>query len=137
MFPQLSESNAPIALTPIPSMDKELSFTDKGTPDVNDVPHAYSLDEGMDQVCVYFGKGWTYTCYPNVASATGQLKLGDQGGKVIDFSHLSAVPINCYIELSNATVTGGIIRQANFKMSRSRAAPLITSTARASAPFPM
>ena len=115
MFPQLSESNAPIALTPIPSMDKELSFTDKGTPDVNDVPHAYSLDEGMDQVCVYFGKGWTYTCYPNVASATGQLKLGDQGGNVINFSQLSAVPINCYVELSNATVTGGIIRQANFR----------------------
>ena len=32
MFPPLSESNAPIALTPIPSTDKELSFTDKGTP---------------------------------------------------------------------------------------------------------
>ena len=115
MFPPLSESNAPIALTPIPSTDKELSFTDKGTPDVNGVPRVYNLDEGMDQVCVYFGKGWTYTCYPNVASATGQLKLGDQGGNVINFSHLSAVPINCYIELSNATVTGGIIRQANFK----------------------
>ena len=115
MFPPLSKSNAPIALTPIPSMDKELSFTDKGTPDVNDVPHVYSLDEGIYQVCVYFGKGWTYTCYPNVASATGQLKLGDQGGKVINFSQLSAVPINCYVELSNATVTGGIIRQADFK----------------------
>ena len=115
MFPPLLESNAPIALTPIPSMDKELSFTDKGTPDVNGVPCVYSLDEGMDQFCKYYGKGWTYTCYPNVASATGQLKLGDQGGKVIDFSQLSAVPINCYIELSNATVTGGIIRQANFK----------------------
>ena len=116
MFPQLSsKSNAPVALTPIPSMDKELSFTGEGLPDVNGVPHVYSLDEGMDQVCVYFGKGWTYTCYPNVASATGQLKLGDQGGNVINFSHLSAVPINCYIELSNATVTGGIIRQANFK----------------------
>ena len=115
MFPPLSESNAPIALTPIPSMDKELSFTDKGTPDVNGVPCVYSLDEGMDQFCKYYGKGWTYTCYPNIASATGQLKLGDQGGNVINFSHLSAVPINCYIELSNATVTGGIIRQANFK----------------------
>ena len=114
MFPPLSESNAPIALTPIPSMDKELSFTDKGTPDVNGVPCVYSLDEGMDQFCKYYGKGWTYTCYPNVASATGQLKLGDQGGNVINFSHLSAVPINCYIELSNATVTGGIIRQADF-----------------------
>lgn len=78
MFPPLSESNAPIALTPIPSMDKELSFTDKGTPDVNGVPCVYSLDEGMDQFCKYYGKGWTYTCYPNVASATGQLKLGDQ-----------------------------------------------------------
>lgn len=116
MFPQLSsKSNAPVALTPIPSMDKELSFTGEGLPDVNGVPHVYSLDEGMDQVCVYFGKDWTYTCYPNVASATGQLKLGDQGGNVINFSQLSAVPINCYIELSNATVTGGIIRQANFK----------------------
>ena len=116
MFPQLSsKSNAPVALTPIPSMDKELSFTGEGLPDVNGVPCVYSLDEGMEQVCVYFGKGWTYTCYPNVASATGQLKLGDQGGNVINFSHLSAVPINCYIELSNATVTGGIIRQANFK----------------------
>ena len=115
MFPQLSsKSNAPVALTPIPSMDKELRFTGEGLPDVNGVPHVYSLDEGMDQVCVYFGKGWTYTCYPNVASATGQLKLGDQGGNVINFSHLSAVPINCYIELSNATVTGGIIRQADF-----------------------
>ena len=41
MFPPLSESNAPIALTPIPSTDKELSFTDKGTPDVNEVPHVY------------------------------------------------------------------------------------------------
>ena len=115
MFPPLSKSNAPIALTPIPSTDKELSFTGEGLPDVNEVPHVYSLDEGMDQVCVYYGKGWTYTCYPNVASATGQLKLGDQGGNVINFSHLSAVPINCSVELSNATVTGGIIRQANFR----------------------
>ena len=115
MFPPLLESNAPIALTPIPSMDKELSFTDKGTPDVNGVPCVYSLDEGMDQFCKYYGKGWTYTCYPNVASATGQLKLGDQGGNVINFSHLSAVPINCAVKLSNATVTGGIIRQANFE----------------------
>ena len=114
MFPPLSESNAPIALTPIPSTDKELSFTDKGTPDVNGVPCVYSLDEGMDQFCKYYGKGWTYTCYPNVASATGQLKLGDQGGEEINFSQLSAVPINCAVELSNATVTGGIIRQADF-----------------------
>ena len=114
MFPPLSESNAPIALTPIPPTDKELSFTGEGVPDVNGVPHVYSLDEGMDQVCVYFGKGWTYTCYPNIASATGELKLGDQGGNVINFSQLSAVPINCYVELSNATVTGGIIRQADF-----------------------
>ena len=115
MFPPLSESNAPIALTPIPSMDKELSFTGEGVPDVNGVPHVYSLNEDIYQVCVYYGKGWTYTCYPNIASATGQLKLGDQGGNVINFSHLSAVPINCYVELSNAIVTGGIIRQANFK----------------------
>ena len=114
MFPPLSESNAPIALTPIPSMDKELSFTG-GLPDVNEVPHVYSLDEDRSKVCVYFGKGWTYTCYPNIASVTGELKLGDQGGNVIDFSHLSAVPINCAVELSNATVTGGIIRQADFK----------------------
>ena len=115
MFPPLSESNAPIALTPIPSMDKELSFTGEGTPDVNGVPCVYSLNEDIYQVCVYFGKGWTYTCYPNIASATGQLKLGDQGGKEINFNRLSAVPINCYVELSNATVTGGIIRQADFK----------------------
>ena len=114
MFPPLSESNAPIALTPIPPTDKKLSFTDKGTPDVNGVPHVYSLDEGMDQVCVYFGKGWTYTCYPNIASVTGELELGDQGGNEINFSQLSAVPINCAVELSNATVTGGIIRQADF-----------------------
>ena len=112
MFPPLSKSNAPIALTPIPSTDKELSFTGEGLPDVNEVPHVYSLDEGMDQVCVYYGKGWTYTCYPNIASAIGQLKLGDLGGKVINFSQLS---INCYVKLSNATVTGGIIRQADFK----------------------
>ena len=116
MFPPLSKSNAPIALTPIPSMDKELSFTGEGVPDVNGVPCVYNLNEDIYQVCVYFGKGWTYTCYPNIASATGQLKLGDQGGNKINFSQLSAaVPINCYVELSNATVTGGIIRQADFK----------------------
>lgn len=82
---------------------------------MNGVPCVYNLNEDIYQVCKYYGKGWTYTCYPNVASATGQLKLGDQGGNVIDFSKLSAVPINCYVELSNATVTGGIIRQANFR----------------------
>lgn len=114
MFPPLSESNAPIALTPIPPTDKELSFTGEGVPDVNGVPHVYSLDEDRSKVCVYFGKGWTYTCYPNIASVTGELKLGDQGGEKIDFSKLSAVPINCAVELSNATVTGGIIRQADF-----------------------
>lgn len=114
MFPPLSESNAPIALTPIPPTDKKLSFTDKGTPDVNDVPHVYNLNEDIYQVCVYFGKGWTYTCYPNIASMTGELELGDQGGNEINFSQLSAVPINCAVELSNATVTGGIIRQADF-----------------------
>lgn len=114
MFPPLSESNAPIALTPIPPTDKELSFTGGGVPDVNEVPHVYSLDEDRSKVCVYFGKGWTYTCYPNIASVTGELKLGDQGGEVINFSQLSAVPINCAVELSNATVTGGIIRQADF-----------------------
>ena len=114
MFPPLSESNAPIALTPIPPTDKELSFTGDGTPDVNGVPHVYSLDEDRSKVCVYFGKGWTYTCYPNIASMTGELELGDQGGEVINFSQLSAVPINCAVELSNATVTGGIIRQADF-----------------------
>ena len=114
MFPPLSESNAPIALTPIPPTDKKLSFTDKGTPDVNGVPHVYSLNEDRSKVCVYFGKGWTYTCYPNIASVTGELKLGDQGGEEINFSQLSAVPINCAVELSNATVTGGIIRQADF-----------------------
>lgn len=116
VFPQLSsKSNAPVALTPIPSMDKELSFTGEGTPDVNGVPCVYNLNEDIYQVCKYFGKGWTYTCYPNVASAIGQLELGDQGGNVINFSRLSAVPINCYVKLSNATVTGGIIRQADFK----------------------
>lgn len=115
MFPPLSESNAPIALTPIPPTDKKLSFTDKGTPDVNDVPHVYNLNEDIYQVCVYFGKGWTYTCYPNIASMTGELELGDQGGNEINFSQLSAVPINCAVELSNATVTGGIIRQADFE----------------------
>lgn len=114
MFPPLSESNAPIALTPIPSTDKELSFTGEGVPDVNGVPHVYSLNEDRSKVCVYFGKGWTYTCYPNIASMTGELELGDQGGNEINFSHLSAVPINCAVELSNATVTGGIIRQADF-----------------------
>ena len=114
MFPPLSESNAPIALTPIPPTDKKLSFTGEGTPDVNGVPRVYNLDEGTSQVCKYFGKGWTYTCYPNIASVTGELKLGDQGSKEINFSQLSAVPINCAVELSNATVTGGIIRQADF-----------------------
>ena len=115
-FPPLSsESNAPIALTPIPSMDKELSFTGEGLPDLTGVTGVYSLDEDIYQICVYYGKGWTYTCYPNVASATGQLKLGDQGGAEINFKELSPAPINCYVELSNATVTGGIIRQANFE----------------------
>ena len=79
------------------------------------VTYVESLDTDKNLHRIYVGNGWTYDCYPNFASATGQLKLGDQGGNKIDFSHLSAVPINCYVELSNAIVTGGIIRQANFK----------------------
>ncbi|MDU8670679.1 hypothetical protein [Faecalibacterium prausnitzii] len=107
--------NAPIKLTPVVSGNAELRFDTAGQPELTGVTYVESLDTDKNLHRIYVGNGWTYDCYPNFASMTGELKLGDQGGKEIDFSKLSAVPINCYVKLSNATVTGGIIRQADFK----------------------
>lgn len=116
-----SFSNVPLSgdafikLTPVVSGNAELRFDTAGQPELTGVTYVESLDTDENLHRIYVGNGWTYDCYPNNASATGQLKLGDQGGKVINFSQLSAVPINCSVKLSNATVTGGIIRQANFE----------------------
>ena len=107
MIPMSDE--APMKLVTIPSMSKELSFTDEGLPDLTDVTYVESLDEDTDTKLrrVYMGNGWAYNCYPNDSSNESTLQILDQGGANFDFSLLSDVPINCYVEITNANITGG------------------------------
>ena len=97
--------NAPMKLVQIPSMSKELSFTSAGLPDVTDVACVESLDEGEHKLKAYLCRNWTYACYPNMSNSRGVLMMADQGGREINFKELSPAPINCAVQLSNATVT--------------------------------
>ena len=97
--------NAPMKLVQIPSMSKELSFTSAGLPDVTDVACVESLDEGEHKLKAYLCRNWTYACYPNMPNSRGVLMMADQGGREINFKELSPAPINCAVQLSNATVT--------------------------------
>ncbi len=97
--------NAPMKLVQIPSMSKELSFTSDGLPDLTDVACVESLDEGEFKLKAYLCRSWTYFCYPNMLNSRGILTMADQGGRAINFKELSPAPINCAVQLTNATVT--------------------------------
>ena len=97
--------NAPMKLLTIQSMSKELSFTNEGLPDLTGVTCVESLDEGEYKLQAYLCRNWTYACYPNIPNSRGILTMADQGGREIDFKELSTAPINCAVQLTNATVT--------------------------------
>ena len=97
--------NAPMKLVTIQSMSKELRFTNEGLPDLTGVTCVESLDEGENKCQAYLCRNWTYVCYPNMPNLRGVLMMADQGGREIDLKALSPAPINCAVQLTNATVT--------------------------------
>lgn len=97
--------NAPMKLVTIQSMSKELRFTNEGLPDLTDVACVESLDEGEHKLQAYLCRNWTYACYPNMLNSRGVLMMADQGGREINFKALSPAPINCAVQLTNATIT--------------------------------
>ena len=99
--------NAPMELVQILSVNKELSFTSEGLPDLTGMTYVDSLDTDANLHRVYMGNGWAYNCYPNDSSNESTLQILNQGGADFDFSALSDVPINCPVEITNANVTGG------------------------------
>ena len=99
--------NAPMELVQILSVNKELSFTSEGLPDLTGMTYVDSLDTDANLHRVYMGNGWAYNCYPNDSSNESTLQILNQGGANFDFSALSDVPINCYVEITNANITGG------------------------------
>ena len=104
-----AQDDAPMKLVPVVLGTTELRFNNEGQPDLTDVTHVDSLDEDTDAKLrrVYMGNGWGYNCYPNDSSNESTLQILDQGGANFDFSLLSDVPINCYVEITNANITGG------------------------------
>ena len=104
-----AQDDAPMKLVPVVLGTTELRFNNEGQPDLTDVTHVDSLDEDTDAKLrrVYMGNGWGYNCYPNDSSNESALQILDQGGADFDFSKRSDVPINCYVEITNANVTGG------------------------------
>ena len=97
--------NAPMKLVTIQSMSKELHFTNEGVPDVTDVACVESLDEGEHKCQAYLCRNWTYVYYPELSNPRGILMMADQGGREINFKELSPAPINCAVQLTNATIT--------------------------------
>ena len=104
-----AQNGAPMKLVPMVLGATELRFNNEGQPDLTDVTHVDSLDTDTDAKLrrVYMGNGWAYNCYPNDNSNESILQIMDQGGANFDFSLLSDVPINCYVEITNANITGG------------------------------
>ena len=104
-----AQDDAPMKLVPMVLGTTELRFNNEGQPDLTDVTYVDSLDEDTDAKLrrVYMGNGWAYNCYPNDSSNESILQILDQGGANFDFSLLSDVPINCYVEITNANITGG------------------------------
>ena len=99
--------NAPMELVQILSVNKELRFTGEGLPDLTGMTPVDSLDTDANLHRVYMGNGWAYNCYPNDSSKESTVQILNQGGADFDFSKLSDVPINCYVEITNANITGG------------------------------
>ena len=104
-----AQDDAPMKLVPVVLGTTELRFNNEGQPDLTDVTYVDSLDEDTDAKLhrVYMGNGWGYNCYPNDSSNESTLQILDRGGADFNFSALSDVPINCYVEITNANVTGG------------------------------
>ena len=106
--------NAPMELVQILSVNKELSFTSEGLPDLTGMTYVDSLDTDANLHRVYMGNGWGYNCYPNDSSNESTLQILDRGGADFDFSALSNVPINCSVEITNANITGGEFGQKSM-----------------------
>ena len=102
-----AQNGAPMKLVPMVLGATELRFNNEGQPDLTDVTYVDSLDTDAKLHRVYMGNGWGYNCYPNDSSNESTLQIMDQGGANFDFSLLSDVPINCYVEITNANITGG------------------------------
>ena len=104
-----AQDDAPMKLVPVVLGTTELRFNNEGQPDLTDVTYVDSLDEDTDAKLhrVYMGNGWGYNCYPNDSSNESTLQILDRGGADFNFSALSDVPINCYVEITNANITGG------------------------------
>ena len=102
-----AQNGAPMKLVPMALGATELRFNNEGQPDLTDVTYVDSLDTDAKLHRVYMGNGWGYNCYPNDSSNESTLQILDQGGANFDFSALSDVPINCYVEITNANITGG------------------------------
>ena len=102
-----AQNGAPMKLVPMVLGATELRFNNEGQPDLTDVTYVDSLDTDAKLHRVYMGNGWGYNCYPNDSSNESILQILDQGGANFDFSLLSDVPINCYVEITNANITGG------------------------------
>ena len=102
-----AQNGAPMKLVPMALGATELRFDNEGQPDLNGVTYVDSLDTDAKLHRVYMGNGWGYNCYPKDSSNESTLQILDQGGADFDFSKLSDVPINCYVEITNANITGG------------------------------
>ena len=102
-----AQEKAPIKLVPMVFGNAELHFNSEGQPDLTDVTHVDSLDTDAKLRRVYMGNGWAYNCYPNDSSNESTVQILNKGGADFDFSKLSDGPINCYVEITNANVTGG------------------------------
>ena len=102
-----AQDDAPMKLVPMVLGATELRFNNEGQPDLTDVTYVDSLDTDAKLHRVYMGNGWAYNCYPKDSSNESILQILDQGGANFDFSLLSDVPINCYVEITNANITGG------------------------------
>ena len=102
-----AQNGAPMKLVPMVLGATELRFNNEGQPDLTDVTYVDSLDTDAKLHRVYMGNGWGYNCYPKDSSNESILQIMDQGGANFDFSLLSDVPINCYVEITNANITGG------------------------------
>ena len=103
-----AQDDAPMKLVPVVlGTTTELHFNSKGQPDLNGVTYVDSLDEDTDAKLhrVYMGNGWGYDCYPNDSSKESTVQILNQGGADFDFSARSDGSINCYVEITNATVT--------------------------------
>ena len=97
--------NAPMELVQILSVNKELSFTSEGLPDLTGMTYVDSLDTDAKLHRVYMGIGWAYNCYPNDSRNQNIVQILDQGDREINFKDLSPAPISCAVQVTNATIT--------------------------------